>query len=194
MITIHRKPGLFTRRLTSLVVAACFMAGAAQAQTSAPQKPPVSTRPSLTTQTFGDWTVRCQQVENTGAGSRVCEVVILIQLKGQQNPIAKVAIGHPKSGAGLFASAVLPTNISLPSSVQLTGANTASTLNLPWASCVGGGCFARAEIPNATLKAWRGTSKPLKLTFRDAAKQEIGLPISTRGLAQALDALGKEAK
>jgi len=194
MTTTHQKFGLFTPRLTTLAVATCLMAGAVQAQTLAPQKPPVSAKPSLTTETFGDWTLRCQQVESATAKNRVCETAILINLKGQPNPISKVAIGHRKSGSALFATAILPTNISLQSSVQLAGGNTASTLDLVWDRCVAGGCFASAKIPNAALKAWRGAHKPLKLTFRDAAEQEIGLPISARGLTQALDALEKEAK
>jgi hypothetical protein len=43
------------------------------------------------------------------------------------------------------------------------------------------------------MTRWRGQTDPGQLTFKDAAGRDQSLPLSFRGLAQALDALAKES-
>jgi invasion protein IalB len=42
------------------------------------------------------------------------------------------------------------------------------------------------------MQSWRAGGEPRKLTFVSAAGQGVTLPISLRGLPQAIDALPKE--
>jgi invasion protein IalB len=160
---------------------------AATASPSPAPTPPVSSEPGATTATFGDWVLRCQGA----AAARVCEVALTVQIQGQQAPIAQFAIGRAPDKT-LRATVVLPTNIQLPSIVRIAGDAKDKTLELNWTRCLPGGCFASAPFPDDVMQSWRTGGEPRKLTFVSAAGQGVVLPISLRGLPQAIDALPKE--
>ena len=41
------------------------------------------------------------------------------------------------------------------------------------------------------LKRWKALTAPARLQFKDSTGRELTIPVSTKGLAQALDALAK---
>jgi len=139
------------------------------AQSSAPA--PVSAEPSSTTASFGDWVLRCQKVEAV----RACEIGQTINVQGQQQPIAQIAIGRPAPKERLRITVVLPNNVTLANS-----------------RCLPMGCFADAEVPEDQLRRFRTATEQGRATFSDGGGREIALPFSFTGLAQALDALGRE--
>lgn len=159
--------------------------------TPAPAPPPVSAEPANTSATYGDWVMRCQRVGDGTAARRMCEVAQTIRVQQGRDPIAEVALGRLPVEKALHLTALLPPNVSFPSSVSMTGEKPAQTLDLQWRRCLPGGCFADAVAADDLIKAWRGTAGTGKLTFKDAGGRDIQLPVSFRGLAQALDALDK---
>lgn len=162
----------------------------AAAATPAPAQVPAE--PSITTAAFGDWTLRCQRIESPRP-ARVCEVAQVLQAQGQQTPIAQIAIGRMSASDPLRITAVTPVSISFPSSVQITlGDKEAKPLDLPWRRCIPTGCMADAAPGDDLLKQWRKASEAGRIVFRDAAGRDLALPLSTRGLDPALDALAKE--
>lgn len=155
--------------------------------------PAVSAEPSLTTASFGDWTLRCQRVTETTGTARICEVAQILQAQGQQAPIAQVAIGRIANGQPLRVTAVMPVSVSFPSSVQIAmGDKEAKPLELTWRRCIPTGCFADIAASDEALKPWRKAAEAGRIVFKDAAGRELALPLSARGLDQALDALAKE--
>src|SRR4029434_2284937 len=88
-------------------------------QGSAPPLP-MPTGPDTTTATFGDWTLRCRLTATAQTSARSCELVQSIVLQGQTAPFAQLAIGRLSPGQPLFITAVLPTNITFPSTVRMT--------------------------------------------------------------------------
>lgn len=54
-------------------------------------------------------------------------------------------------------------------------------------------CFASAAIADSALAVLVAEAEPGRITFKDAADRDTPLPLSFRGLSQALDTLGKEA-
>ena len=166
-------------------------------QSTAPQTeklPPVSTEPQQTSASFGDWVVRCERPVQ--AGKRVCEAAQSLIIKGQQGPVAQIAFGHPPSDKGvdpaLLLTVLLPVNIALDKPPKLAGSDDANAATLTFRRCLPGGCIADGKPVPDFMKDLRFTQKPGHLTFTDAAERTIALPVSYRGLAQALDDLAKE--
>lgn len=186
-------------RLSSLVlllVLALVEPGSAQgAKPPSPgqQAPaPVSAEPASTSATFGDWVLRCQRIGDGDKARKLCEVAQVLQLPATSKPVAEIALGRPPGDPVLHLTAVLPLSISFPSSVQVASSdNPPRGADLQWRRCLPGGCFADAIAADDSVRAWRVAGEPGWLTFKDAGGREVTLPVSFRGLAQALDALAR---
>ena len=176
----------------ALTLVAVSASALAQTKPNAPPPAPVSAEPKTTTATYGDWTVRCETRPGEKA-KRLCEVVQTLQVQGQQAPVAQVAFGRPEGAGELHLIAALPVNVTFPSSVRVgTDDKDQHPLDLQWRRCLPGGCFADAPANEEALGRWRTAPAPGRLQFKDAAGREVVLPLSFRGLAQALDGLGKQ--
>ncbi len=163
------------------------------AETAPAAKPAtVSSEPAVTTATYGDWLLRCQRPAEGDGAAKICEVGQTIRVQGQQAPIAVFAIGRQPNKT-LHATVVLPTNVALPSLVRVGSADgKEKPLELNWTRCVPGGCYADAVMPDDILASWRVASEARTLKFASAAGKDVELPLSLRGLPQALDALAKQ--
>ena len=182
--------------LPLLVATLCLVSLTADAKTKDVPKTtaapaPVAATPERTTASFGDWILRCESVATTT--KRVCEVAQIVTLQGQTNPIAQLALGKTSPTEAMRVTAVLPPNIAIPTKPQLLIAKpTASPVDLNWQSCTPAGCFASAEISDETISAFGAQTEPGRLTFKDATGRELALPLSFKGLSQAVAALTKE--
>jgi invasion protein IalB len=164
---------------------------AAPAQTQ--QAAPVGAEPQLTTAAFGDWILRCVRQTEGSVTRRICEVSQSLQVQGGQGPVAQVAFGRLERSQPLRLTALLPNNISLPSTVRaLADENDSQPVELAWRRCLPGGCVAEIEISQAALQRLRTQSDVGRISFKDAGNRDVVLPVSLRGLAQALDAYGRE--
>ncbi len=151
----------------------------------------IAPEPSVTTATFGDWTMRCAR-DGADPKVNVCEVTQTLVAQGQSAPFAQIAIGRITPKSPLRLTIVLPVNIAFDRVPQVqVSEQPATAINLAWRRCAPLGCFADLEIKAETLTLWRSTVKPGQILFRNAANQEATLPLSFRGLAQALDAMPK---
>lgn len=165
----------------------------APAATPAPTQPPIPNEPQSTVATYGDWVLRC--VRQGGAqGSRICEVAQTIQVQGQQGPLAQVAFGRVQRTNPMKLTMVLPNNVSFPSVVRVTmDERDTQPFDLAWRRCLPGACIAEGEPTAAVIQRFRARTEPARVTFKDAGGRDVVIPFSFRGLAQALDALAKEA-
>jgi invasion protein IalB len=156
------------------------------AQSAKPAQPPIATT------VYGDWDLRCRAAASGGAASHYCEISQTIESQDQSGPIAKISIGRPSGGTTLHAIVILPNNVSFPSSVHLrTDQNDKWGVELNWLRCIPGGCFADAELTDATLAHWHDLDTIGSIVFTDAAGDEISLPMTFHGFGQALDAFKK---
>ncbi len=183
-------------------VAAFSLAGSAAAQTRPPAPPsqpappsaaPVGAEPQQTTAVYGDWALRCVRQGEGAQARRSCEVSQSLQAQGQAQALAQIAIGRPEPGQPMRFVALLPPNVAFPSSVRV-GLDEADQqpVELIWRRCLPGACVADVETTQAMLTKLRSRNEGGRLTFREAAGRDVALPISLRGLAQALDALARE--
>jgi invasion protein IalB len=67
----------------------------------------------------------------------------------------------------------------------------AQPVEIAWTRCLPAGCFASLALKDDLLKRWHAQNESGRLTFKNGAGQDMTLPFSFRGLARALDALGK---
>jgi invasion protein IalB len=192
-------------KLRQSIVALAVVLGAGHAAAQAPAKAPAATPvtpappapaqpapsdPAQTTATYGDWVLRCVRPEK---GPHVCEVVQSMVVKGQQQPVAQVAVGYDKND--LRFTMLVPPAISLSRGPTLGVANaSAPHFDLAWRRCLPNGCFADVAVGSELLKLLRSRTEPMQIDFRDAAEREVKLPLSLRGLVPALDALAKEPR
>lgn len=204
------------RRLIPLLLSLAFAAPAeaetpakapaARPSSAAPAKPPASpaappaaaapapaapgAEPTVTTSVFGDWTLRCAPAAAPAA--RTCEVIQSIVLEGRTAPTAQLVVGRLTPKDPLRVAVVLPNNVALAAPPRVsTGEADPRPLDLAWRRSLPAGCFADAIGPDQTLAAWRTATEPGRILFADGAGRPITLPVSFRGLAQALDALAK---
>lgn len=184
-------------RIAIVLALAIAATAAAAAETAPPAKPaapaPVSAAPQSTSATFGDWVLRCQRQGEGAAAAKVCEVAQTIQAGQQHSPVAQVALGRPVKGEPMHLTAQLPVNVSFPSAVKVFGDDKDTQgLELAWRRCAQIGCFADLAASDDQIQQLRARNGAGRLEFTDAVGRAIRLPLSFRGLAQALDALAKE--
>lgn len=175
----------------------------ANAQTSTPPPAQAATTPvatakaavadvaDMTTATYGDWLLRCRAAADTSA--RSCEVVQSLMLQGQAAPLAQLAFGRPGPKDPLYFTAVVPANVTFPSSVRIAlDEKDPKPVEVAYTGGLQAGCFASLAVTDGTLASWRAQDQAGRLVFKNAAGQEISVPMSFHGLARALDALAKE--
>jgi invasion protein IalB len=151
----------------------------------------VDTEPQSTTASFGDWVLRCQRLQVSEL-PRICEVAQTVQVQGQQNPIAELAIGRLKRSDPLRLTVILPVNVTFPSTPRMAlDTKDSEAVELTWRRCLPGGCIADAVLKDDLLRKWRASGEAGRLEMKDAAARDISIKLSLRGLAQALDALEK---
>ena len=173
------------------LLALCGPATAETAKPAAPP-PPVSADPSVTTASFGDWTARCEKGSGDKA-PRICEAVQTVQPPNRQAAVAQIAFGHAGSAEPLKLVVVLPVDVWFPSTVRVAASDhDPAGVELAWRRCLPVGCFAEAAAPDEAMRRWRGETGQGRITYRDGLNRDVVVPVSFRGLAQALDALAKQ--
>lgn len=161
---------------------------------AAPAPVAVPSEPQSTMASFGDWALRCVRQGEGAQATRTCEVTQNIQVQGQQGPLAQIAFGRVQRTDPLRLTAVLPANVSFPSVVRvMLDEKDTQPFDLAWARCVPGACVAYGEPAQAVIQRFRARTEPARLIFKDSSGRDIAVPLSFRGLSQALDAMAKEA-
>lgn len=175
---------------------ACADAAIAQSPKPAAPPAPVSSDPETQTATFGDWTLRCQRAADANGPRRVCEVAQSVSMKGQSAPLAplaQIAVGRSTPNEPLRMTVVTPSDISLPSSILVAmDENDTQPTQLAWTRCLPVGCFATGAPSAESLRRWRASAESGRLLVKSGGGQDVAIPFSFRGLAQAMDALAKE--
>lgn len=206
MFVFHKallSPRRAPRRAAVPLVALATLAGAAVwpglaatavAQTApapaAPAAPAVPADPQVTTATYGDWVLRCTRTGEGAQAQRLCEIVQTLQAQGQQGIVAQIAFGRLGPKDPLKLTVLLPVNTSFPGSVRMgLDEKDAGAQELGWRRCLPMGCFADAEPKDDMIRRWRAQTSGGVILYRDGTGRDVVLPMSMRGLAQALDNL-----
>jgi invasion protein IalB len=190
-----------SRNLCVLLVAACLFGSSSAAAQVAAAQPPTQNAPAakpapdeadMTTATYGDWQLRCRQAPGQ-TPAKTCELVQSLVVQGQTAPIAQLAFGYPAPKQPLFFTAVVPINVTFPSTVRVALDEKDKTpVDAVFTRCLPSGCFASVTMTDEALARWRAHDQAGRMVFKNGAGQDTVVPMSFRGLARALDALAKE--
>lgn len=163
-----------------------------------------SSQPDATSAAYGDWVLQCQR-NAAQAGGPFCELRQTVMAEGQR-PIAQLAIARLPAQAQLKLAVVLPTHVSFAEAPRLVageagatptaGAAAEAAVSLTWRRCLPVGCFADGDLSEPVTRQWRShTPAPAqaqaaagRLVFLDGSGRAVTLPVSLRGLSEALDA------
>lgn len=160
---------------------------------TAPARALVAAQPRITTASFGDWTLRCERPEDAADGAQACDVSQAIQDE-RQGVVAQVSLIEGEGARAKRILALVPSNITFASPMMVAAPEADdAALKLGWRHCMPIGCVADEELPGAMLSLWREQSGQGRLTYKDAGGRDVAVPVSFRGLAQALDALSQQS-
>lgn len=163
------------------------------AANASPARALVAAQPRITTASFGDWTLRCERPEDAADGAQVCDVSQAIQDE-RQGVVAQVSLIEGEGARAKRILALVPSNITFASPMMVAAPEADdAALKLGWRHCMPIGCVADEELPGAMLSLWREQSGQGRLTYKDAGGRDVAVPVSFRGLAQALDALSQQS-
>lgn len=182
---------LKTLALAALVAApsAALAQEQTQEETPAPatdlvQGQPVE--PEITSETFGDWTVNCQQLE----AQERCEMTQLL-LNADDTPAIEVSLfrvqDQPQVYAGGTVVAPLGTLLSSQLTISIDGG---LGKRYPFAFCLPDGCISRVGLTEEDVAAYKkGGKATISLGSFQAPNQVFTFDMSLTGFTAAFDRL-----
>ena len=102
-----------------------------------------------------------------------------------------MAIGRTANAEAPRLQIQLPVNASFAVGVKVQADGKDTGLLVPFRRCILAGCFAETELREDSLKRFRASTEPGRMTFNDAGEHETVIPLSFKGFDQAYEALLK---
>ena len=146
---------------------------------------PVFGKPTVSENTHGSWTVRCETAEaGTQSGCIMFQNVVL---KTGGQPVLHFAIGYAPEDGTPTVIISLPLGISLPPGISIQ-IDEGKTANFPVERCEPEGCRAGMKLRDATIEQLTSGVR-LTITFHDGERQPITVPLSLDGFGDGFQAL-----
>ncbi len=136
---------------------------------------------------FGNWLVNCKVDQQDG--QQGCFIVQNLVLREGGQRVLQVAIGFVKEASEPIALISLPLGISLPPGTTLR-VDELEPKRVPIERCEPNGCRAGLKLSEEILKSLISGDQ-LSVTFYDAKRQPIDVPLSLEGIEEGLAALAK---
>jgi|GEM_PF-3327673 len=163
-------------------------ASVAPAAASAPvQSPPAAAQPKVTREeNHDDWRLTCVQAPSASAPS--CSIMQKLVDSKSGNPLFVWRIAQ--DGKGGFVGIWQTPEIVLLTHGLTLEAGTPKPIVVPFESCGNGACQVVANLtPDLLTALTKATTLSASFVFADG--QQVKLPISPKGLADAIAALSK---
>jgi invasion protein IalB len=137
--------------------------------------------------TISGWRLECATQNSVLS----CQVLNQVLARSNSAVIAAISVQQGAAKTPVLVVQV-PLGVAIDQPVKVAIQNGATQM-LPFFSCYGNGCFARAPLDDALLTAMRTSKQPLSLTYAnlDSAlnKQSINVTLALDGFSQAYDKL-----
>jgi invasion protein IalB len=174
----RRRVAAASWRIVLLALTMAFVAQRADAQ-------------QATTATYEDWTVRC----STAAGPpprKTCDMEQLSYRESKERPFSRVAIVRAEKGNQVTLVVQVPVSVWLATGIRIEIGGKAAGAPAPFARCGPAGCFAEIGLGDEVQTQFRTASEPGMILYKNAAQQDVAIPLSFKGFAQAFDAVAKD--
>ena len=142
-----------------------------------------------TSATYDDWVVRC--VTQGQPPQKACDMEQIAQMQGKNTPVSRVAVPRPVKGQAVKIVIQLPVNAWLPVGIRVQMNDKDPGLAGTYTYCVPAGCFAEVDLTEDAQKRFRAATEQGRILFKNAAQQDVALPLSFKGFGPAFDALAK---
>ncbi|MGE0385763.1 MAG: invasion associated locus B family protein [Gammaproteobacteria bacterium] len=135
-------------------------------------------------ETFDNWTVRCETPKDA---KKICFIFQNLVLKDSGQRVLHFAIGYVPQHPDPVALMTLPLGISLPpgATVQV---DQKEPVKIGIERCEPNGCRAGLKLDHSRLEAFK-TGTEVKITFHDAERKPVTVPLSLKGFTAGLRAL-----
>lgn len=145
-----------------------------------------SAGPQLTTATYEAWTVRCRLPSEDAENGKVCEVVQVLRTKDTGTLVAQIAVGKLPGQDQPKVVLQVPPRVWLRDPVEWA-LDEETVLRAEYFMCEPASCLAEVDLNEKDIGAVR-VATGASLRFKDAARQEVILPVSLDGFGDAYDA------
>lgn len=156
-------------------------------------------QPQTTSETYGDWTLRCTTASqaNSGNGQAAqqthCEIAEPINVKGQNRPVAVIAVGPDAAKGPMRLVAQVPVGAWIPTAPKLVvGSN--SPVELSFKRCLPRACLASVDLTNDLRDKMKAETSGGQIIFRMNPGQDVKLPVTFKGFTAAINALEKKTQ
>lgn len=133
---------------------------------------------------YGDWVVSCAIDTENGSSRKVCG--FSQEQSNAQSHQRVLAIELQPADATVQGTLALPFGLDLTKGATLQIDGGMVFANLPFRTCVPGGCLVKLSFDAKSVAALR-TASNLKLNVFPVNGQEMSLTISLKGFPDALD-------
>ncbi|MCC7121663.1 MAG: invasion associated locus B family protein [Gammaproteobacteria bacterium] len=137
------------------------------------------------TEKYGNWTAKCE--ESRGKVQGGCFIFQNLVLREGGQRVLQFAVGYVAATDAPIALLSLPLGISLPPGVSIRIGDAQPTRVIV-ERCEPNGCRAGLKLDDALLTQLRHGTQ-LTVTFHDAERRPIEVPLSLDGFEAGLDAL-----
>ncbi|MGH8650730.1 MAG: invasion associated locus B family protein [Gammaproteobacteria bacterium] len=134
----------------------------------------------------GNWTVRCEKQGN--AAEEQCFIFQNLVLREGGQRVLHIAVGFLAKESEPIALVTMPLGISLPPGVSIVVDQGGPTSKFPIERCEPKGCRGGMKLDTRMVDALK-KGKEATVTFHDAARQPVKVPISLKGFSAGLTAL-----
>lgn len=137
---------------------------------------------------FGSWRVSCETAPDSQR--RGCFIVQNLVLREGGQRVLQIAIGYVEQTPDPIALLSLPLGISLPpgASIQI---DDREAKRIPIERCEPNGCRAGLKLSADVLASFRSGTQ-MSVTFYDAKREAIVVPLSLDGFSEGLAALAPQ--
>ncbi len=135
--------------------------------------------------------MRCQAQPSGGKACEVAQTIALKPQAGQKGPqlIAEVVFGKLSKDQPMYLVVQLPLGAWLPAGVSLS-ADKLTPIHAIFTRCVQT-CMAESALTAANIGSLKGHNGAGRLELQDGGQHPVALPLSFKGLNQALAARDK---
>ena len=143
-------------------------------------------QPSQSTETYGDWTYRCQ-VANDAAKTKRCEIVQIIR-DDKGGVISQAAFGLADSASKFLMVVQVPQGVLLTEKLSFETEDGKTKVGAPYVTCIQNYCLARTDVEGTVLKSFGEAQKGF-VSINDQTGRPVKIAVSFNGMRDALSKL-----
>ena len=109
----------------------------------------------------------------------------------KDRPFSRAAIVRRDKDRQISLVVQVPVNVWIATGIRVEIGGKDIGAPTPFARCGPAGCFAEIGLTAEAQKQFRTATEPGRILYKDAAQQDVAVPLSFKGYSQAFEAFTK---